>query len=255
MNATKNETMKSKRSNQMYIGSFLKKGNRKLKDYYDQVNETWYRYAQFNLPAKSTCPYATDGCKKFCYAKRDERFTSPKENRIKSFQASKDPNFSERLIYTIETELSSKRFSNAIMILRLHESGDFYNERYLSDWVKTINCFTSQERNVIFQAYTKSFRYFIDIAQNKPDLYFQILNAMNRNKFALSLSYDKTMQLKQLADLMKVKKYYPKANIYAAIPETDMNDYKHDTECDCADCAKCGKCIKTSGQTVAVAIH
>lgn len=253
----KKVTLKELRSNPEYINSFMKKGNKKLTDYKDPAG-VYYKYAQFNIPAKTTCPYATKDCKKFCYAKRDERFTAPKMNRINSFQASREKNFTDRMIYTIKTELSSKRFSGAVMILRLHESGDFYNMDYLKKWIDTINYFMNNPEyngKIIFQAYTKSFKFFIDLKNNDSYRYQVLCKALRSGIFALSLSYDKSMELKQAGDLFKVKASYPNVNIYAAIKESELNNYKHDTVCDCANCSKCKKCIQTNGQTVAVAIH
>lgn len=252
----KHETLKSMRSNPSYLKSFLNHGNKKLTDY--ATDTISFKYAQFNQPARTTCPYKTRDCNKFCYAKRDERFPSAKNNRLQSFQDSKRSDFTERLIYTINAEMKSKRYSNSVMILRLHESGDFYNLDYLNKWIDTIGYYlnnTEYSNRIIFQAYTKSFVYFLAVAASDPFRYHTVIKAMEKGLFALSLSYDKSMGLKQLSELLKVKKLYPLANIYAAIKETDLASYNHDKKCDCADCAKCGLCTKTDGKTVAVVIH
>ena len=244
------KTMNARRSDPLYIGSFMTKGNKKLTDYVDNTSGIRRFYAQFNLPARKTCPFATPGCIKFCYAKRDERFPEPRNNRMKNYIASRDPIFSKRLIYTILVELESKRYKSGTMVLRIHESGDFYNRFYLNDWITVIRALRGY--NVIFQFYTKSFVYFLQLSEECK----AILNdAINAGQVAMSLSYDKTMNVQQYAQLLLCKKDFPSANVYAAIPEKDMTEYAHDTVCDCADCAKCGHCVHTTGKTVAVAIH
>ena len=247
----KQETLKAKRSDKRYIDSFITKGNRKLTDYTDTEKGIAFRYAQFNLPAKKTCPFATADCKRFCYAKRDERFTAPKENRERSFKTSLEENFAERMIYTIETELTSKRFAGAVMVLRIHESGDFYNKSYLEKWIKVFKAFS--DRNVIFQFYTKSFEYFAQLS-NVDHIF--LTDSVQAGKVAISLSYDKSMPLKQYAKLLAVYNHIVMgSNIYAAIKADSLEEFRYDTQCDCADCAKCGKCVRTNGQIVAVAIH
>lgn len=246
-----NKTMKEKRMDPLYIKTFLRKGNKKLTDYYNPDAGVYYKYAQFNIPAKKTCPFATRDCKKFCYAKRDERFVAPRENREKNFAASLDNDFVERMIYTIETELNSKRFRNAVMIVRIHESGDFYNIMYLEKWIDIMRAFRYDNR-VIFQAYTKSFPLFLQLSNFD---YVTLRGLMNNGRFALSLSLDDSMIEAQRADLLKVLQFLPKCNVYYAVKADRMDSIKYDTVCDCADCAKCGNCVRTEGKTIVVAIH
>ena len=243
-------TMKARRADSRYIKTFQTCGNAKLTDFTDD-NGNAFRYAMFNLPAKRTCPFATDGCKKFCYAKRDERYTNARMNRESNLEISKGADFAERLIYTIECELESNRYKGAVMILRIHESGDFYNLAYLKAWIKVILHFAGDFR-VVFCFYTKCFKYLLTL----DFLDKAILNcALKDGRVAMSLSYDKTMSANQRADMMLVKARFPLANIYAAIPENEIDTFEHDEKCDCADCAKCGKCTHATGKTTVCAIH
>lgn len=243
-------TMKERRNDPMYIDTFMTKGNKKLTDYIDELAAVRLLYAQFNLPAKKTCPFRTPGCEKFCYAKRDERFPEPRNNRQRNYEISRGADFAERLVYTIMAEMKSNRYKNGTMVLRIHESGDFYNRFYLHSWINVIRALSGY--NVIFQFYTKSFLYFLQLSDtDRADLN----DAINSGRVAMSLSYDKSMNAMQYAQLLLCKKAFPGANVYAAIPEKDLENYEHDTVCDCADCAKCGHCVHTTGKTVAVAIH
>lgn len=247
----KKATMKAKRSDARYIDTFITHGNTKLKDYYNPDIDTWYRYAQFNIPARITCPYATPDCIKFCYAKRDERFPSPRINREKNFAISRTDIFADRLIYTIAVEKQSRRYSNAVMIVRIHESGDFYNIKYLRAWLKTFDAFPDND-GIIFQMYTKSFKFFMNLSDAEKN---KLLDLMKAGRVAISLSLDDSMKATQRADLVRVKAALPLCNIYYAVKESKLSTVEYNSRCDCADCARCGHCVKTTGATVAVAIH
>ena len=243
-------TMKARRADERYIKTFQTCGNKKLTDYTDE-NGNAYRYAMFNLPAKRTCPFATDGCKRFCYAKRDERYPSARYNRENNLEISKRDDFAARLIYTIESELESNRYNGATMILRIHESGDFYNFGYLAAWLEVFRYFMSDSR-VMFCFYTKCFKYFMALDNDSAAT---LTAALSNGRVAMSLSYDETMSGNQAADLAFVKARFPLANVYAAIPGDNMETFAHDEVCDCADCAKCGKCTHATGKVTACAIH
>ena len=248
---TTKTTLKALRADPRYIKTFMTCGNAKLKDYIDEYGNA-SRYAMFNLPAKTTCPDSTEGCRRFCYAKRDERYPSVRANRAGNFEASRGEDFADRLIYTIEVELKTKRYAGSKMILRIHESGDFYNPAYLRAWLDVIAHFTAREDEITFCFYTKCFKYLIAL----NPAYRDMLNyALESGLCAMSLSYDKTMPGGQKADLMLCKIMYPAANIYAAIPGEEVDSFEHDEECDCANCAKCGKCLHATGKTTVCAIH
>jgi len=96
----------------------LQKGNRKL------PKETLI----WNLPAVKTCPNSTDACRKHCYALKAERiYPQVLPFRELNFKLSKDENFSEM----IEQELATSNFEQ----IRLHESGDIYNQSYFNKWI------------------------------------------------------------------------------------------------------------------------
>lgn len=80
----------------------------------------------FTLPAgMPTCNRVCQSC----YALRSEvRFPAARAYRLRMLEASRQPDFAQRII----TELSTTRRS--ARTVRLHESGDFYAQQYISAW-------------------------------------------------------------------------------------------------------------------------
>ena len=57
----------------------------------------------WNLPARITCPYATEMCKAACYAlKAEYAYPSVKPSRQRNFDAARDPAFTDNMTYTIK---------------------------------------------------------------------------------------------------------------------------------------------------------
>jgi len=260
LNATGYKTLKAAKADPRFVKSLMAHGNAKLKDFCPDVHGASeniamqgvgvnFRYAQFNLLAKTTCPYATTGCKKFCYAKRDERYPNVVENRRSSFNASRDPQFVENMIFTINCLLYSRRYYGNVMILRIHESGDFYNQAYLNSWLEIIKYFAGRE-NIIFQFYTKCFDYILSLdAEHGATL----AAALDNHNIGLSLSIDDTSDPMQVLKAMTIQKKYNNVNIYRVVNNAD--GVKADHVCDCAHCAKCGHCTLTTGENTIVVCH
>lgn len=121
-------------------------------------------FASFGLPAVQTCPGA-DKCKSGCYATQGTySFRQVRENRQTNFIRSKDSTtFKQDLINEIY-DLDMKH-PTKILIIRIHDSGDFYNQEYLNTWLEVINSFS----HVIFYAYTKSIHLFNPIYLDLPE--------------------------------------------------------------------------------------
>ena len=248
----KQETLKARRENAKYIKPFVCKGNTKLKDYDNPETGDKIRYAQFSTRALYDCPFESIGCSIVCYATKGlHNFPSVKENRKHAKLASENADFSENMIYTIETEFKSARYANNHMMLRLHESGDFYSIEYLEKWINVFSYFLNNRENKFTACfYTKSFEYFLLLDDEKADI---VNKCLDENIVAMSFSLDDTTSKEQMARLAKCMKRFPKANIYYCTENVDS--VKHDSVCDCADCAKCAKCTKTDGKTNVVKIH
>lgn len=244
-------TLKTLKASVLFLISFLFHGNKKLADYDNPETGESFRYAQFNLPAKKTCPYASRDCKRFCYARRDERYKSVRLNRARSLAASKCDNFAAAMVYTIRVAFMTARYKTATMILRIHESGDFYSLEYLKKWIAVFSEFMNAE-NIIFCFYTKCFEYLLNLSETEKEIFKA---ATETGLVSCSLSLDKSTTPEQLAKAMKCKELFPAVNIYFAIPENEIDTIEHDSICDCADCAKCGKCVHANGKVIACAIH
>jgi len=115
----------------------LSLGNRKLQD----------DIAIFNLPHRRTCPGATPECKKYCYAQKAERlYKATLPYRELNFKTSKTKHFVKDVIAALSN------IQHKVRAVRIHESGDFYNQEYLNKWVEIAKAFPK----IIFTAYTKS---------------------------------------------------------------------------------------------------
>lgn len=98
----------------------------------------------FGITAGVSCPQA-GACAKFCYAKKGAyRFGNVK------------PVFAERLEITKRIDFPELMWQEIVEkscdVVRIHDSGDFYNREYLSQWLKVIESLP----HVQFYAYTKS---------------------------------------------------------------------------------------------------
>ena len=243
------ETLKSKRENVLYCNGFIWDGNGKLLDYTDDDGVN-YHYAQYNTRPVIDCPFRSAGCEKVCYAtKGNHVFPSVKESRGKSYMETKRADFGYAVAYTIKTEKESKRYKNAVMIVRIHESGDFYSLQYLKKWVMAWKELETLD-GVLFVFYTKSFPFFLMLDDVEIDLINRMIDG---GKMAINLSVDDTTTDEQWRALFELKKRIPKANIYRCAE--NVENVEHDNVCDCANCAKCGTCNHGTGKTTVVKIH
>ncbi len=243
-------TLKERRNNSLYTSSLLLHGNGKLLDFDNPENGERIRYAQYNVRAVKDCPFRSVGCESVCYAtKGNHVFPSCIESRIRSAEISKKENFSEMIDYTIRTEKESKRYKDSTMLIRVHESGDFYSIQYLRKWVKIWKT-TEDVNGLQFALYTKSFPFFLMLTAEEKEI-------VNRNiangRLSINFSLDDTTSTEQKIAYLECVKAFPKANTYYCTE--DVESVKHDNVCDCADCAKCGTCNKGTGKTTVVKIH
>ena len=81
----------------------------------------------FTLPAgMSTCNRICPGC----YAMKSQvRFPAALAYRNRMLAASQQPDFADRIIAELSTTRRSAR------TVRLHESGEFYSQKYISSWL------------------------------------------------------------------------------------------------------------------------
>jgi hypothetical protein len=106
----------------------------------------------WNIPSRTTCPGATPLCKKVCYAVKAERlWKNTLPCRKENLDCTKDKHFVENMRTIIRAELLKSK--KPITHFRIHESGDFYNQKYLDDWKAICSYF----KDIKFLAFTKSF--------------------------------------------------------------------------------------------------
>lgn len=117
----------------------------------------------WSLPSRITCPNATESCKKYCYAKKAEKvWPNVIKSRKCNLADSKRDGFVEAMSYKIK--------SLNVEYFRIHESGDFYLQKYLDKWFKICK----KNPNTTFLVYTQN--YYLDFS-DKPDnlvIYFSI---------------------------------------------------------------------------------
>jgi len=168
----------------------------KKKTYY--IGEVY----EYNLPTGTTCPFAME-CKvvvdkvtgKFdvtkgqyrCYASSAERFPAVRNHRHNNFDFVKNGG-----VPTIPKDCKA---------IRIHSSGDFFNQSYFDMWVKL----AKDNPNIEFWAYTKSLKYWINRLNDIP------------NNLILTASYGgKTDDLIEKFNLKNVK-------VYASIEDVPKN--------------------------------
>jgi hypothetical protein len=143
---------------------FLAKGNTKL----GPLVQSW------SIPAIQTCPGASALCKKLCYATRGFYNMA---NVIASLEKNLELARSKEFVPVIVAELREKQTT----ICRVHCAGDFFNRRYIRQWLAIV----SQRRQTTFYAYTRSWR--------KPELLPDLVELGRQPNMQLWFSWDRTM--------------------------------------------------------------
>lgn len=184
----------------------------------------------WNLQAVVTCPYATPHCKAACYARKAEKaYPDCLPRRMANFEDSRRADFAERMLYTILKRRNGCRKSR--LIVRIHESGDFYNKAYAAAWLYVAE--QCKGEDITFIAYTKSFRFFDGV---KLPYNFRLR----------AYVWDDTIP-EQLAIIER--NGWP---IYTAVDKFRKGDKFF--RCRCKDCATCGQCW-TKRPVIACEIH
>lgn len=120
---------------------YLTLGNRKLPK----------TTAIFNLPHGETCLGQTAYCAKHCYAAKAERmYKQVLPFRKRNLQLAKTADFTAKLNEEIQI--------SGVDVVRVHESGDFFSQDYLDQWV----VIAELNPAVTFYAYTKSFKLYFN---------------------------------------------------------------------------------------------
>lgn len=212
---------------------YLSTGNKKL-----MGNDSSY-YLIWNLPAVTTCPYATDLCIKSCYAKKAERlYPQVLPCREMNYQESLKDLFVKDMIHHIDYNLSLNKNKDKQCYFRIHESGDMYSLKYLINWTKIATAFPK----VKFLAYTKSVQFISEFVSNGGQVPKNLT-------FRYSVWDDTNVNDIQLANSLKLP-------IYTAFTKDIIMDKVAQEgyyNCLCK-CQSCKVCYSTCSK-IAVTIH
>lgn len=197
----------------------------------------------FSLPAVLTCPGATVECMRNCYARRDERFTSVRGSRIINYLISKRNDFETILenairnqIYTKRGDLR-KRYQGKEIVFRIHESGDFYSDKYMLAWFHVAAKFPE----ITFFTYTKSFKMYERCMSERPDNF----------EVRASVWADTTPE--EIGTIARCG-----MSIYTAYDADGVRDAVNNgaTRCTCESCTKCGcACARHENAEIVTEIH
>jgi hypothetical protein len=219
-------------------GLYFSTGNSKLKSNENTAFLIW------NLPAVKTCPYRTAQCEKSCYARKAERlYPSVLPCRENNLELSKRKDFSGLVVDALHPFVV--RNAGKTVVVRIHESGDFYSLNYFGKWVAVAKWFEMEGyRNVVFLAYTKSIPMVLKCGYGN--------DTFPKNFVIRSSIWDDTAP-----ERIWETDFYSMP-IYTAFPKNQLAEKVASgkyTECRCSDCATCGKCWDKTVKNIAVAIH
>jgi len=130
--------------------------------------------ANFELPAGHSCPFAdtclskanketgkiTDGknIEFRCFAASSEnRFPAVRALRWHNFDLLKKAKTVEAMKQLIFNSIISNKKADKIQKVRIHSSGDFYNQSYFDAWLEVAKMFP----NKLFYAYTKALKFWV----------------------------------------------------------------------------------------------
>jgi hypothetical protein len=141
----------------------------------------------FSLPAGHACPFANE-----CLSKADKltgKLTDGPNTQFRCFAASAEAVYPNVRIarwhnFDLLKKLNSVKAADLILaslpkkanIVRIHVSGDFFNESYFLAWLQVAKL----RPNVLFYAYTKSLIYWVNYIKEIPSNL--VLNASEGGK-------------------------------------------------------------------------
>lgn len=207
-------------------------GNRKLK------STASVKFLIWNLPAVKTCPFRTAHCECNCYALKAERMypevLPAREFNLEFSKSEIFVDFMTRLFHEIAAKASYRKAK--WILVRVHESGDFYSLDYMAKWFNIArNCVDI--KNMIFQAYTKSIAFYDVLKDNKP-----------LNFFFMSSIWDDTkpefIALTEKLGIPIYTAYEAKKGLPAGY-----------AKCECIDCGRCQMCYHGKVMHIACEIH
>ena len=171
--------------------------NRKLKKTSKHFDK---RVFNFGLPAyksntgKVVCRMA-DECKKFCYAKKGAYIWS---NVFPAFEKRLQISMQDNFVDLMVEEIKKKK----VEYVRVHDSGDYYDKRYLAKWFKIAELLP----NVRFYSYTNE----IGMIKNSKDIpknYDFIFSGSGKQSYLIDKKVDRHSKIFDSLDNLKKDKY------------------------------------------------
>jgi hypothetical protein len=139
----------------------------------------------FNLSPVETCPYAYD-CQKIykCYAISLEEYRPDfkAQNKYNFDLLRKHHKSIDKMADLIDSSLPKAK------IIRIHSSGDYFNENYLKAWINVAR----NNKNIIFYSYTTSIPFWINNLEeiNSLENFKLIASLGTRNQDHLTKKYN-----------------------------------------------------------------
>lgn len=134
------------------------------------------RVFEFNIPAGHSCPNAVECLVKAdretgkmvngpdqrfrCYAAQSERFPSARQVRWNNFDLLKKAKTEEAM-----AELICRALPKRASRIRIHGSGDFFNQKYFDAWLEVCR----RNPDVLFWAFTKSVELWVNRINQIPE--------------------------------------------------------------------------------------
>lgn len=134
----------------------------------------------FGLPAKKTCPNAGT-CKQFCYASKNF-YLMPSVKQAQSSRLALTKNLQ---LFALVADAEIKKRN--ICMLRIHDSGDFYNQAYLDTWFRVMR----SNPTVRFYAYTKQVQLLKSVRERWPENFTVIFSFGGRQDGLIDTARDR----------------------------------------------------------------
>jgi len=193
----------------------------------------------FKLGITSLCNNCGD-CINYCYNKKNYWRTNVVNSRIKHLLLSQQAYFKDLLRIALTKYLQECEKKNTEAVVRLHVEGDFYNAKYLLDWLDVMQEFDQ----IKFYTYTKAYSLILDH-------YHEIKSVPNLNIMVSSVPN----QEQQVRDKIHVLRGlgFQIYHITTKNPKEVIDTNKSFIGCDGA-CVECRNCID-GFKDVVVSIH
>ena len=176
--------------------------NSKLKKTSKYFNK---RVFNFGLPAyksstgKVVCRMA-DQCIKFCYAKKGAYIWS---NVAPAFEKRLEISMQDNFIDLMVAEIKKKK----VDYVRVHDSGDYYDKRYLAKWFKIAELLP----NVRFYSYTNEVGMIKNL-ESIPKNYDFIFSDSGKQKDLINKKTDRHTKIFSSLESLKKAKYTDSSN-------------------------------------------